>query len=108
MALADGIGARLASVRSLAALARHLLALPREAPALDVTSHRAGRTVADSGSVHAPERDQAAIRYHYDVSNEFYALWLDRDMVYSCAYFASDARPDTDLDDALADRAAIG
>lgn len=25
--------------------------------------------------------------YHYDVSNEFYALWLDAQMVYSCAYF---------------------
>jgi cyclopropane-fatty-acyl-phospholipid synthase len=28
-----------------------------------------------------------AIRYHYDVSNEFYAQWLDPNMVYSCAYF---------------------
>ncbi len=27
------------------------------------------------------------IAYHYDVSNAFYALWLDRDMVYTCAYF---------------------
>ncbi len=28
-----------------------------------------------------------SIAYHYDVSNEFYRLWLDRNMVYSCAYF---------------------
>jgi cyclopropane-fatty-acyl-phospholipid synthase len=27
------------------------------------------------------------VRYHYDVSNDFYRLWLDRNMVYSCAYF---------------------
>jgi len=27
------------------------------------------------------------IAYHYDVSNAFYLLWLDRDMVYTCAYF---------------------
>jgi cyclopropane-fatty-acyl-phospholipid synthase len=27
------------------------------------------------------------VRFHYDVGNEFYALWLDRQMVYSCAYF---------------------
>jgi cyclopropane-fatty-acyl-phospholipid synthase len=27
------------------------------------------------------------IAYHYDVSNAFYALWLDREMVYTCAYF---------------------
>ncbi len=26
------------------------------------------------------------IAYHYDVSNAFYALWLDREMVYSCGY----------------------
>jgi len=36
---------------------------------------------------HTRERDAKAIRYHYDVSNEFYALWLGREMVYSCAYF---------------------
>lgn len=42
----------------------------------------------------APERhahdkatDAAAISYHYDLSNDFYALWLDRDMIYSCAYY---------------------
>ena len=36
---------------------------------------------------HTRRRDAEAIRYHYDVSNDFYALWLDREMVYSCAYF---------------------
>ena len=36
---------------------------------------------------HSKQRDAEAIRYHYDVSNDFYALWLDRNMVYSCAYF---------------------
>jgi cyclopropane-fatty-acyl-phospholipid synthase len=30
---------------------------------------------------------QSAIAQHYDVSNDFYALWLDRSKVYSCAYF---------------------
>jgi len=37
--------------------------------------------------VHDKASDAAAIAYHYDLSNEFYALWLDRQMVYSCAYF---------------------
>jgi cyclopropane-fatty-acyl-phospholipid synthase len=46
---------------------------------------------------HSKARDEAAIRYHYDVSNEFYALWLDRHMVYSCAYFENG---DEDLDTA--------
>ncbi len=36
---------------------------------------------------HTRARDAAAIRYHYDVSNEFYGAWLDPGMVYSCAYF---------------------
>jgi cyclopropane-fatty-acyl-phospholipid synthase len=38
-------------------------------------------------SPHTREKDAAAIRYHYDVSNEFYGAWLDPGMVYSCAYF---------------------
>jgi len=36
---------------------------------------------------HDKSTDAAAISYHYDLSNDFYKLWLDRDMVYSCAYF---------------------
>lgn len=36
---------------------------------------------------HSARSDAAAIRYHYDVSNDFYAAWLDPAMVYSCAYF---------------------
>ena len=40
-------------------------------------------------SPHTRERDAEAIRYHYDVSNDFYASWLDPNMVYSCAYFES-------------------
>ena len=40
---------------------------------------------------HTPRRDRAAIQYHYDVANEFYRLFLDRNMVYSCGYFRSDA-----------------
>ncbi|HEX8956001.1 MAG TPA: cyclopropane-fatty-acyl-phospholipid synthase family protein, partial [Burkholderiaceae bacterium] len=40
---------------------------------------------------HAKKDDAEAIRYHYDVSNEFYSLWLDSNMVYSCAYFENGA-----------------
>ncbi|WP_420475963.1 class I SAM-dependent methyltransferase [Noviherbaspirillum sp. ST9] len=36
---------------------------------------------------HTRKRDEEAIRYHYDVSNDFYRAWLDEYMVYSCAYF---------------------
>lgn len=36
---------------------------------------------------HSRQDDAEAIRYHYDVSNEFYQQFLDPRMVYSCAYF---------------------
>ena len=45
--------------------------------------------------------DAKAIEFHYDVSNEFYALFLDRRMVYTCAYYR---RPDGDLDQAQEDK----
>jgi cyclopropane-fatty-acyl-phospholipid synthase len=57
---------------------------------------RSGRQAAQlSGSIHSRERDREAISYHYDVSNDFYQLWLDRRMIYSCAYF-DDAGDDID------------
>ncbi len=40
---------------------------------------------------HSRKADARAIEHHYDVSNAFYQLWLDRNMAYSCAYFRSDA-----------------
>jgi len=43
--------------------------------------------VAAAFSRHSPRQDRAAIGYHYDVGNDFYRLWLDQRMVYSCAYF---------------------
>jgi len=39
---------------------------------------------------HTREKDRAQIQFHYDVSDDFYALWLDPRRVYSCAYFHSD------------------
>jgi cyclopropane-fatty-acyl-phospholipid synthase len=63
--------------------------------------------VADRRSMYAPpiprwnwwrhtrSADRRQIQQHYDVGNEFYALWLDRNRVYSCAYFRS---PDDSLD----------
>jgi cyclopropane-fatty-acyl-phospholipid synthase len=40
---------------------------------------------------HNRTHDREAIEYHYDVSNEFYSLFLDRNMVYTCAYFKDEA-----------------
>ncbi|HVO82610.1 MAG TPA: cyclopropane-fatty-acyl-phospholipid synthase family protein [Terriglobales bacterium] len=53
------------------------------------------------GRLHSRERDRQAVTYHYDVSNEFYQLWLDQNLVYSCAYFKE---RDNDLDTAQTDK----
>jgi cyclopropane-fatty-acyl-phospholipid synthase len=36
---------------------------------------------------HSRDENRDSIHFHYDVSNEFYRLWLDPAMIYSCAYF---------------------
>lgn len=42
---------------------------------------------ARSLASHTPQKDAEQIRFHYDVSDDFYALWLDPRRVYSCAYY---------------------
>src|SRR6202023_1128128 len=44
------------------------------------------------GERHSLDRDARAVRHHYDVSNEFFALFLDRSMTYSCAIFSKGAQ----------------
>jgi cyclopropane-fatty-acyl-phospholipid synthase len=43
------------------------------------------------GERHSLIRDRRAVRHHYDVGNEFFQLFLDPSMTYSCAYFAGGA-----------------
>ena len=38
-------------------------------------------------ALHTPAKDAAQVQFHYDVSDAFYALWLDPRRVYSCAYY---------------------
>jgi len=45
---------------------------------------------------HSRKGNRWAIAFHYDLSNAFYRLWLDEQMIYSCAYF-EDAHEDLDL-----------
>jgi cyclopropane-fatty-acyl-phospholipid synthase len=72
--------------------ARALLSLPSIAPT------GPGWHAADvHGARHSPSRDRATVTYHYDTSNEFFAAWLDPEMVYSCAYFLN---PSEDLETA--------
>jgi cyclopropane-fatty-acyl-phospholipid synthase len=93
VAAAQGLEAKTEGWLRRLRLMRELLRLPSPP-----SSQPLGRGRADlSGKRHSIERDRQAIAYHYDVSNDFYALWLDRRMVYSCAYFAS---PEEDLDTA--------
>ena len=57
-------------------------------PKRDGTHDDGDRRAAElNGRQHDPARDREAISYHYDVSNEFYQLFLDKRMAYSCAYF---------------------
>jgi cyclopropane-fatty-acyl-phospholipid synthase len=42
--------------------------------------------VADDRPGDGSPEEKKNIAYHYDVSNAFYALWLDREMVYTCGY----------------------
>jgi cyclopropane-fatty-acyl-phospholipid synthase len=44
------------------------------------------------GERHSAARDAEAIRYHYDVGNDFFALFLDASMTYSCALFSRGAQ----------------
>jgi cyclopropane-fatty-acyl-phospholipid synthase len=43
------------------------------------------------GRRHTIARDRRAVRHHYDVGNDFFALFLDRSMTYSCAIFSRGA-----------------
>jgi cyclopropane-fatty-acyl-phospholipid synthase len=52
---------------------------------------RPGLELVLRGQLHSAERDAAAVRYHYDVGNEFFKLFLDESMTYSCAIFSRGA-----------------
>jgi cyclopropane-fatty-acyl-phospholipid synthase len=62
-----------------AALRAAGLRRPPAPPVAELHPRRRGR--------HTKRRDAEAVRHHYDVSNEFFALFLDETMTYSCALF---------------------
>ena len=63
-----------------------LAALPGGLP------HRPSLELILRGERHSLQRDAAAIRYHYDVGNEFFGLFLDESMTYSCAIYSRGAQ----------------
>jgi cyclopropane-fatty-acyl-phospholipid synthase len=93
--LGDLAAARLRSPRALARLARVLRALPTDDLAregADAPAGAARRAAPPRAALrHTPQRDAATVRHHYDVGNEFFALWLGERMQYSCAYFVDGA-----------------
>ncbi len=81
------------------ALASLLLRLPRPP-----RRERDGRVVL-RGRRHTQRRDAAAVQHHYDAGDELYRRFLDRDLVYSCAYFADADRDAPVTDPTVLDRA---
>jgi cyclopropane-fatty-acyl-phospholipid synthase len=57
----------------------------------DLRVHRRGFGALTDLFTRRALNDRQSITHHYDISNDFYALWLDRQRIYSCAYFKTDA-----------------
>ena len=83
--LAEHLRRRLATPGLWPKLVAALAALPHGAAHARTSAGPAAAHL--HGSRHSLHRDAAAVRSHYDVGNDFYRLWLDRELVYSCGYF---------------------
>ena len=85
-AIVEGRVALEGSMRQLMTAAAALLRLD---PARDVQMGWWQRVLARARSMaaHTLAGDAQNIEFHYDLSDDFYALWLDPRRVYSCAYY---------------------
>ena len=86
--LGDVAARRLRSTGAVVALVSALRRLPRDEAPDDPTRARHAPGLARLVR-HTRSRDASSVRHHYDVGNDFYRLWLDARMIYSCAYFAT-------------------
>jgi cyclopropane-fatty-acyl-phospholipid synthase len=68
-----------------------LLAAGFRAAGLTRPPRRPAAELRPSGRRHSKARDARAVRHHYDVSNEFFKLFLDESATYSCAIFSRGA-----------------
>jgi cyclopropane-fatty-acyl-phospholipid synthase len=85
--IADVAARHLGSFGALTGLIRALRSLPTgDLRNGDQTPTRVSSVIARL-SGHTRSADAENIRHHYDVGNDFYSLWLDERMLYSCAYF---------------------
>ena len=64
-----------------------MTALSRSSAANPSRWERAADLLARANDVTAARRN---VHHHYDLGNDFYAMWLDADMVYTCAYYPED------------------
>jgi cyclopropane-fatty-acyl-phospholipid synthase len=85
--LKDHLQALHLPLASRLALLPRVIAAASSARRSDADGHRLRARDVKS---HSLAENREAIAFHYDLSNEFYALWLGEGMVYSCAYFESD------------------
>jgi len=90
MGLGDSIGKRVQSVGGIARLIPKVLALPRDDEAPPLNESRYGRSLRLL-TPRSRKSTEAEIRFHYDVGNDFYALWLDPSMLYTCAYYRKES-----------------
>ncbi|WP_040328373.1 class I SAM-dependent methyltransferase [Acidovorax delafieldii] len=89
-AIVEGKVALEGSMRQLMAAAAGLLT---HNPAQEQGNPWWGRVLvrARSMAAHTLQHDARHVQFHYDLSDAFYALWLDPRRVYSCAYFSDPA-----------------
>ena len=83
--LMESMATRSFSFGEIVSIGRDLSALPT----MSLTRMQERVPAQLHGAIHSRERDRAAVQYHYDVGNDFYSLWLDRNLQYSCGYFPS-------------------
>ena len=70
------------------ALTEVVTALSRSTAATQSRWERAADLLARANDTATARRN---VHHHYDLGNDFYAMWLDREMVYTCAYYPDDA-----------------
>jgi cyclopropane-fatty-acyl-phospholipid synthase len=90
MGLGDAIGNRIQSLGGIARLIPKVLALPRDDDKSPLFENRYARTLrllTPAGR----KSTEPEIRFHYDVGNDFYELWLDPSMLYTCAYYRKES-----------------
>ncbi|WP_017935587.1 SAM-dependent methyltransferase [Nocardioides sp. Iso805N] len=102
--LAAGVAVGRPSLKASATALARLAALARELRLVGVPPAAPVTQAKVRGRLHSQARDRESIHHHYDLSTEFYGLFLDPSMAYSCGYFTD---PATTLEQAQHDKLAL-